>query len=160
MIDPVTIGVAYKAATTALDLVKKGIALHKDSAEVGNYLMDFFEKRDEVVRLEKKNKDKKGKASINKEAIQQATYEYNLRKQEAQLREKMMWAGLGDLYRDIQRKKIEIKRERAREEQLRKEKITRIKDFVLYAIVIIICLGICCAILYSLFNWVTTFRDK
>ena len=162
MIEPIKIGVAYKAATTALDLVKKGISLHKDSQEVGNYLADYFNKKDELLRLEKeKKKQEKRKLtkSIQSEAIERATYEYNLRKQEMKLKEQMQWAGLGDLWRDIQKKKIEIKREREREEAQRKAKIQKIKDLIAYTILIIGLLGITGWIFYALFSWVATFRD-
>jgi thioredoxin reductase (NADPH) len=53
LIDPVTIGVAYKAATSAIDLIKKGINMHKDATEIGDHLLQYFEKRDEAQRLKK-----------------------------------------------------------------------------------------------------------
>lgn len=47
MIDPVTIAAAYKAATTAIDMAKKGIALYKEikqtGGEVGGILKDLKE---------------------------------------------------------------------------------------------------------------------
>jgi hypothetical protein len=47
VIDPVTIAAAYKAATTAIDMAKKGIALYKEikqtGGEVGGILKDLKE---------------------------------------------------------------------------------------------------------------------
>ena len=85
MIDPVTIGVAYKAATSAIDLIKKGINMHKDATEIGDHLLQYFEKRDEAQRLKKelqKQNKRKQHTSIESQAIEEATYEHNLRKKE------------------------------------------------------------------------------
>lgn len=53
MIDPVTIAAAYKAATTAIDLAKKGVALYKEikatGGEVGGVLKDLKEQYHKLV---------------------------------------------------------------------------------------------------------------
>ena len=53
MIDPVTIAAAYKAATTAIDMAKKGIALYKEikatGGEIGDVLKDLKEQFHKVT---------------------------------------------------------------------------------------------------------------
>lgn len=53
MFDPVTIAAAYKAATTAIDLAKKGVALYKEikqtGGEVGGVLKDLKEQFHKIV---------------------------------------------------------------------------------------------------------------
>ena len=53
MLDPVTIAAAYKAATTAIDLAKKGVALYKEikstSGDVSDVLKDLKDQFHKVV---------------------------------------------------------------------------------------------------------------
>ena len=153
MIDPVTIGVAYKAATSAIDLIKKGINMHKDATEIGDHLLQYFEKRDEAQRLKKelqKQNKRKQHTSIESQAIEEATYEHNLRKKERELKEQLYWSGHADLWQTIQKKKIQIKREREREEELRKAQIPRYKDMILYSSILVTLLGFTGWIIYEL----------
>ena len=62
MFDPVTIAAAYKAATTAIDLAKKGVALYKEikntSGDVSDVLKDLKEQFNKIVAPTNEQKKK------------------------------------------------------------------------------------------------------
>mgnify|MGYP003110620666 CR=1 FL=1 len=95
--------------------------MHKDATEIGDHLLQYFEKRDEAQRLKKE---------LQKQ---------NKRKQRS-----------SDLWQTIQKKKIQIKREREREEELRKAQIQRYKDMILYSSILVTLLGFTGWIIYEL----------
>jgi hypothetical protein len=74
LIDPVTIGVAYKAATSAIDLIKKGINMHKDATEIGDHLLQYFEKRDEAQRLKKELQKQNKRKKLLKKPLMSTTF--------------------------------------------------------------------------------------
>ena len=94
--DPITIGLAFTAAQSAVGYIKQAIALGKDVHSLSGQFSKFFESSDAIHRERSKVKakaDRLGKtdAELGHEALQIAMHSDALRQQERELKDMILW---------------------------------------------------------------------
>ena len=94
--DPITIGLAFTAAQSAVGYIKQAIALGKDINSLTGQFSKFFESSDAIHRERSKVKakaDRLGKtdAELGREALQIAMHSDALRQQERELKDMILW---------------------------------------------------------------------
>ena len=94
--DPITIGLAFTAAQSAVGYIKQAIALGKDVHSLSGQFSKFFESSDAIHRERSKVKakaDRLGKtdAELGREALQIAMHSDALRQQERELKDMILW---------------------------------------------------------------------
>ena len=94
--DPITIGLAFTAAQSAVGYIKQAIALGKDVHSLSGQFSKFFESSDAIHRERSKVKakgDRLGKtdAELGREAMQIAMHSDALRQQERELKDMILW---------------------------------------------------------------------
>jgi hypothetical protein len=95
-VDPITIGLAFTAAQSAVGYIKQAIALGKDVHSLSGQFSKFFESSDAIHRERSKVKakaDRLGKtdAELGREAMQIAMHSDALRQQERELKDMILW---------------------------------------------------------------------
>lgn len=156
MLDPVTIGLAFTAAQSAVGHIKKAIALGKDIHSLAGQFNAFFENADTIhrARIESKRKAAvlgKTDAELGKEALATAMHSNALREAERELKDMIIWQlGKPQIWEDMIRERTRLFKERAqaqREEEARqlerKKKIANQVMFGLYFLgfgVVVFCL--------------------
>lgn len=128
MLDPITIGLAFTAAQTAVSHIKKAIALGKDIHSLAGQFNTFFDSADSVHRARSEAKVKaailgKTDAELGKEALQIAMHSNALREAERELKDMIIWQlGKPQIWEDMIRERNRLFKERAqaqREEEAR-----------------------------------------
>jgi hypothetical protein len=94
--DPITIGLAFSAAQTAVSHIKQAIALGKDVNSLIGQFSKFFESSDSIHRERTKLKAKanllgKTDAELGHEALQIAMHSDALRQAERELKDMILW---------------------------------------------------------------------
>jgi hypothetical protein len=94
--DPITIGLAFAAAQSAVSHIKQAIALGKDINSIVGQFSKFFESSDTIHRERIKLKAKatllgKSDAELGHEALQIAMHSDALRQQERDLKDMILW---------------------------------------------------------------------
>ena len=94
--DPITIGLAFTVAQSAVSHIKQAIALGKDINSLAGQFSKFFESSDAIHRERSKVKakaDRLGKtdAELGREALQIAMHSDALRQQERELKDMILW---------------------------------------------------------------------
>ena len=94
--DPVTIGLAFAAAQSAVSHIKQAIALGKDINSLVGQFSKFFESSDSIHRERTKLKAKanllgKTDAELGHEALQIAMHSDALRQAERELKDMILW---------------------------------------------------------------------
>jgi hypothetical protein len=94
--DPITIGLAFTAAQTAVSHIKKAIALGKDINGLVGEFSKFFDSADSIHRARSKEKLKaqqlgKTDAELGKEALEIAMHSDALRQAERELKDMILW---------------------------------------------------------------------
>lgn len=94
--DPITIGLAFTAAQSAVSYIKQAIALGKDVHSLTGQFSKFFESSDTIHRERSKVKAKasrlgKTDAELGHEALQIAMHSDALREQERELKDIILW---------------------------------------------------------------------
>ena len=94
--DPITIGLAFTAAQSAVGYIKQAIALGKDVHSLSGQFSKFFESSDAIHRERSKVKakaDRLGKtdAELGREALQIAMHSDALRQAERELKDMILW---------------------------------------------------------------------
>ncbi len=94
--DPITIGLAFTAAQTAVSHIKKAIALGKDINGLVGEFSKFFDSADSIHRARSKEKLKaqqlgKTDAELGKEALEIAMHSDALRQAERELKDLILW---------------------------------------------------------------------
>jgi hypothetical protein len=95
-VDPITIGLAFTAAQSAVGYIKQAIALGKDVHSLSGQFSKFFESSDAIHRERSKVKakaDRLGKtdAELGREALQIAMHSDALRQAERELKDMILW---------------------------------------------------------------------
>jgi len=95
-VDPITIGLAFAAAQSAVSHIKQAIALGKDINSLVGQFSKFFESSDAIHRERIKQKAKgnllgKTDAELGREALQIAMHSDALRQQERELKDMILW---------------------------------------------------------------------
>ena len=94
--DPITIGLAFSAAQSAVSQIKQAIALGKDVNSLVGQFGKFFEASDAIHRARSKVKAKasrlgKTDAELGKEALEIAMHSDALRQAERELKDMILW---------------------------------------------------------------------
>ena len=145
--DPITIGLAFSAAQSAVGYIKQAIALGKDVHSLTGQFSKFFESSDAIHRERSKIKAKasrlgKTDAELGHEALQIAMHSDALRQAERELKDMILWTlGKPEMWEHMIKERTRLFKERAeaqREEEERqlahKKKMADMFIFALYFI--------------------------
>ena len=129
--DPITIGLAFTAAQSAVGYIKQAVALGKDINSLAGQFNKFFESSDAIHRERMKVKAKasrlgKTDAELGREALQIAMHSDALRQAERELKDLILWTlGKPELWEHMIKERTRLFKERAeaqREEEKRQLK--------------------------------------
>ena len=145
--DPITIGLAFTAAQSAVGYIKQAIALGKDINSLTGQFSKFFESSDAIHRERSKIKAKasrlgKTDAELGHEALQIAMHSDALRQAERELKDMILWQlGKPQIWEQMIAERTRLFKERAeaqREEEERqlahKKKMADMFIFAMYFI--------------------------
>ena len=145
--DPITIGLAFTAAQSAVGYIKQAIALGKDINSLTGQFSKFFESSDAIHRERTKVKAKasrlgKTDAELGHEALQIAMHSDALRQAERELKDMILWQlGKPQIWEQMIAERTRLFKERAeaqREEEERqlahKKKMADMFIFTMYFI--------------------------
>jgi hypothetical protein len=125
--DPITIGLAFTAAQSAVGYIKQAIALGKDINSLSGQFSKFFESADAIHRERSKVKAKasrlgKTDAELGHEALQIAMHSDALRTYERELKDMILWTlGKPEMWEHMIKERTRLFKERA-EAQLAEDK--------------------------------------
>ena len=120
--DPITIGLAFTAAQTAVSHIKQAIALGKDINSLVGQFSKFFESSDAIHRERTKIKAKasrlgKTDAELGHEALQIAMHSDALRQAERELKDMILWQmGKPQIWEQMIQERTRLFKERAEAE--------------------------------------------
>jgi hypothetical protein len=121
-VDPITIGLAFTAAQSAVGYIKQAIALGKDVHSLSGQFSKFFESSDAIHRERSKVKakgDRLGKtdAELGREAMQIAMHSDALRQQERELKDMILWTlNKPEMWEHMLKERTRLFKERAEAE--------------------------------------------
>lgn len=120
--DPITIGLAFTAAQSAVGYIKQAIALGKDVHSLSGQFSKFFESSDAIHRERSKVKAKanrlgKTDAELGHEAMQIAMHSDALRQAERELKDMILWTlGKPEMWEHMIKERTRLFKERAEAE--------------------------------------------
>ena len=126
--DPITIGLAFAAAQSAVGHIKQAIALGKDINSLVGQFSKFFESSDAIHRERSKVKVKasrlgKTDAELGHEALQIAMHSDALRQAERELKDMILWQlNKPQIWEQMIQERTRLFRERAEAEQAEAER--------------------------------------
>ena len=121
--DPITIGLAFAAAQSAVGHIKQAIALGKDINSLVGQFSKFFESSDAIHRERSKVKAKasrlgKTDAELGHEALQIAMHSDALRQAERELKDMILWQlGKPQIWEQMITERTRLFKERAEAER-------------------------------------------
>ena len=121
--DPITIGLAFTAAQSAVGYIKQAVALGKDINSLAGQFNKFFESSDAIHRERTKIKAKgnrlgKTDAELGREALQIAMHSDALRQSERDLKDMILWQlGKPELWEHMIKERTRLFKERAEAER-------------------------------------------
>jgi hypothetical protein len=126
--DPITIGLAFAAAQSAVGHIKQAIALGKDINSLVGQFSKFFESSDAIHRERSKVKAKasrlgKTDAELGREALQIAMHSDALRQAERELKDMILWTlNKPEMWEHMIKERTRLFKERAEAEQAEAER--------------------------------------
>jgi len=126
--DPITIGIAFSAAQSAVSYIKQAIALGKDVNSLAGQFSKFFESSDAIHRERIKIKAKasqlgKTDAELGREALQIAMHSDALRQAERELKDMIIWTlGKPQVWEQMIKERTRLFKERAEAERAEAER--------------------------------------
>ena len=126
--DPITIGLAFTAAQSAVGYIKQAIALGNDVHSLSGQFSKFFESSDAIHRERTKIKAKgsrlgKTDAELGHEALQIAMHSDALRQAERELKDMILWTlGKPEMWEHMIKERTRLFKERAEAEQAEAER--------------------------------------
>jgi len=120
--DPITIGLAFSAAQSAVGYIKQAIALGKDVNSLAGQFGKFFEASDAIHRERSRVKSKASKlgktdAELGHEALQIAMHSDALRQAERELKDMILWTlGKPEVWARMIEERTRLFKERAEAE--------------------------------------------
>ena len=121
--DPITIGLAFSAAQSAVSYIKQAVALGKDVNSLAGQFSKFFESSDAIHRERSKVKAKasrlgKTDAELGHEALQIAMHSDALRQAERELKDMILWTlGKPQIWEQMIAERTRLFKERAEAER-------------------------------------------
>ena len=125
--DPITIGLAFAAAQSAVGHIKQAIALGKDVHSLVGQFSKFFDSADSIHRARIQSKAKalllgKSDAELGREALEIAMHSDALRQAERELKDTIIWTlGKPELWEHMIKERTRLFKERAEAERKSKE---------------------------------------
>jgi len=122
-VDPITIGLAFAAAQSAVSHIKQAIALGKDINSLVGQFSKFFESSDSIHRERIKQKAKgnllgKTDAELGHEALQIAMHSDALRQAERELKDMILWQlGKPEIWEQMIKERTRLFKARAEAQQ-------------------------------------------
>lgn len=126
--DPITIGLAFTVAQSAVSHIKQAIALGKDINSLAGQFSKFFESSDAIHRERSKVKAKanllgKTDAELGHQALQLAMHSDALRQAERELKDMILWQlGKPQIWEQMIQERTRLFKERAEAEQAEAER--------------------------------------
>lgn len=126
--DPITIGLAFSAAQSAVSYIKQAVALGKDINSLTGQFSKFFESSDAIHRERSKVKAKasrlgKTDAELGHEALQIAMHSDALRQAERELKDMILWTlGKPEMWEHMIKERTRLFKERAEAERAEEER--------------------------------------
>jgi hypothetical protein len=126
--DPITIGLAFAAAQSAVSHIKQAIALGKDINSLVGQFSKFFESSDSIHRERVKLKAKaniqgKTDAELGHEALQIAMHSDALRQAERDLKDMILWQlGKPEIWEQMIKERTRLFKERAEAQRAEEER--------------------------------------
>ena len=136
--------VAIAAASKAITVIKKGLALGRDTQELSSQFAQFFDAKDKIDKakadsehtpLGKKVFDSK---SVEAHALEVALAEHKARELEKQLRELFVYSGQGDVYKSMMRARQKERQRRLQAARRQAEQKKFMLDMVLIGSVVVV----------------------
>lgn len=141
--DPITIGLAFTAAQSAVGHIKQAIALGKDINSLVGQFSTFFDSADSIHRARTKEKIKgsqlgKTDAELGKEALAIAIHSDTLREAERELKNLIVWnLGKPEVWEQMIKERTRLFKERAEAERAEAkrelERKKKVADQVIFA---------------------------
>lgn len=163
MVDPISIGIAFTAAQTAVNSIKSAMQLGKDISEMGTELTSFFSSSAAVYSAQGsgiKLKQQKTAVQLGAQALDTVMAANKLRIQEKELKELFIYTGNSHLWEELLQERtrliVEQRTELRRIEKVAKEKKALIIESIqtLFALLLLaVVLFGCLAITYYLSNY-------
>ena len=126
--DPITIGLAFAAAQSAVSHIKQAIALGKDINSLAGQFSKFFQSSDAIHRERSKVAAKasrlgKTDAELGHEALQIAMHSDALRQAERELKDMILWQlGKPQIWEQMIAERTRLFRERAEAQRAEEER--------------------------------------
>jgi hypothetical protein len=127
-LDPITIGLAFTAAQSAVSHIKQAIALGKDVHSLVGQFSKFFQSADAIHRERMKVTAKasrlgKTDAELGHEALQIAIHSDALRQAERELKDTIIWTlGKPEVWEQMIKERTRLFKERAEAERAEEER--------------------------------------
>ena len=140
----IEVTVAIAAASKAITVIKKGLALGRDTQELSSQFAQFFDAKDKIDKakadsehtpLGKKVFDSK---SVEAHALEVALAEHKARELEKQLRELFVYSGQGDVYKSMMRARQKERQRRLQAARRQAEQKKFILDMFLIGSVVVV----------------------
>ena len=140
----IEVTVAIAAASKAITVIKKGLALGKDTQELSSQFAQFFDAKDKIDKakadsehtpLGKKVFDSK---SVEAHALEVALAEHKARELEKQLRELFVYSGQADVYKSMMRARQKERQRRLQAARRQAEQKKFMLDMVLIGSVVVV----------------------
>ncbi len=131
--DPITIGLAFTAAQSAVSYIKQAVALGKDINSLAGQFSKFFESSDSIHRERTKLKAKanllgKTDAELGHEALQIAMHSDALRQAERELKDMILWQlGKPQVWEQMIAERTRLFKERAEAQRAEEERELALK---------------------------------
>ena len=140
----VEVTVAIAAASRAVTIIKKGLALGKDTQELSSQFAQFFDAKD---RIDKAKADSDhapiGKKvfaaqSVEAYALEVALAEHKAKELEKQLRELFVYSGQADVYKSMMRARQKERQRRLQAARRQAEQKKFILDLILIGSIVVV----------------------
>ena len=140
----IEVTVAIAAASKAITVIKKGLALGRDTQELSSQFAQFFDAKDKIDKakadsehtpLGKKVFDSK---SVEAHALEVALAEHKARELEKQLRELFVYSGQGDVYKSMMRARQKERQRRLQAARRQAEQKKFILDLILIGSIVVV----------------------
>ena len=140
----IEVTVAIAAASKAITVIKKGLALGRDTQELSSQFAQFFDAKDKIDKakadsehtpLGKKVFDSK---SVEAHALEVALAEHKARELEKQLRELFVYSGQGEVYSSMMRARQKERQRRLQAARRQAEQKKFMLDMVLIGSVVVV----------------------
>ena len=140
----VEVTVAIAAASRAVTIIKKGLALGKDTQELSSQFAKFFDAKDKIDKAKADSdhapigKKVFASQSVEAYALEVALAEHKAKELEKQLRELFVYSGQADVYKSMMRARQKERQRRLQAARRQAEQKKFMLDMVLIGSVVVV----------------------